>query len=218
MLLEMRVSKKNRAKNALFKDVDKGNGRFGHTPIVAMSIEKPCATFSTLKFVIIKVDITGSQFGFQTPATGERPLITDAQSPTDIPTFVAMILQTFDESEGELDISGIEASAQGVSGEEPAVKAFTRPIAKLGLHEDVLEFGIVAKLERIEAYLKVESRLSSRADFQTKVGSRSRVVEEVVFQNHLLRLCVDDASGKENEEQPPFFHYSCECHICGQYV
>ena len=197
----------------LFKDVNQRDGRFGDAPIVFMGVGDACTALCALEFVVVKVDISSSEFGLHAPTAGKHPLIAHTKTSTDIPAFIAMVLQSFDESEGEFDITGIEASAQGMRCEKPAIEAFASPVAELRLHQDVLQFGIVLEVKRIEPHLKIEGGLSSGAQLQTQVGRCGGIVEEIVFQDNLLCMAVEGKPRKENEEETPFFHCSRKCHI-----
>ena len=102
-------------------------------------------------FVLVVVHVGGSEayFGFDAPAVVENPVVAVAYAGTEEVALEAVVLQLVEQSEGELDVSGVEVAVDGVHADEVSAKGRTEPVAVLGLYPEVPPLLVVAECEWI---------------------------------------------------------------------
>ena len=156
------------------------------------------------------MDIAQTERCLQIPVLRKIPLLSSGDAASDIPTFIAMVAQSFQQSERKLHASHIILTTQGMGTQEPPLEVLAEPVAILWHHQPVTKSRLVSAtlLPRIQAQEYLSRLLLAYLHLQPDVGGCGSPIKCIGFEANLLGMHRKDAETHQNSYNYQFIYYS----------
>ena len=147
-------------------------------------------TGTTFEFIVLGMDIAQSERSLEVPVLRKIPLFSGSDAASGIPTFIAMVAQSFQQSERKLHASHIILAAQGMGTQEPSLEVLAEPVAILWHHQPVTKSRLVSAtlLPRIQAQENLSRLLLAYLHLKPNVGGCGGPIKRIGFEANLLGM------------------------------
>ena len=147
-------------------------------------------TSTTFEFIVLGMDIAQSERSLEVPVLRKIPLFSGCDTTSGIPTFIAVIAQSFQQSERKLHTSHIILTAQGMDTHKPSLKILIEPVAILRHHHPMTKTGMVTAtlLPRIQAEENLSCMLLAYFHFHSHIRGGSSPIKRISLEAYLLCL------------------------------
>ena len=147
-------------------------------------------TGTTFEFIVLGMDIAQSERSLEVPVLRKIPLFSGSDAASDIPTFIAVIAQSFQQSERKLHASHIILAAQGMDTHKPSIKILIEPVAILRHHQPMTEPRLISStlLPGIQAQEYLSRMLLAYFHFHSHIRGGSSPIKRISLEAYLLCL------------------------------
>ena len=171
--------------NKVSEHVDKAHCRLRRSQVVLMPLVEACSAVGTRVFVVLHIQITHTQRGFQIPVATQQPLIAEADASSCHPALETIVCQFRKDTARQVHPGSSQLATQQVYTYKTFVKWFAEPVTILRLYQPVLPLLVIAQFEGIDTSKQRYSTLGGYSCLYPAINGSSSPPQKVCLDRNL---------------------------------